>query len=387
MHGHYQLIGGGCSCGVNHASGVYKGALSIQAGGEAQQPATFPGSETIQSLVFVEKGKLEWRERPRPQIVGPEQAVVRPIASSTCDLDHLILAGRTPFSGPFAICHECVAEVMEIGEDVKTVAVGDIVTVPYHMNCGTCDRCIRGLTASCRRYPQHPHYGLPLTGDWGGLMDDLVHVPFADGMLLKLPDGVDPIAAASVSDNTSLGWETTAQHLAECPGGRVLVLGGTNSIGLYVVDFAQALGAGEVFYCDSSDRRLAIAEKLGVKTVRGMPDKTLGTFDITIDASVDPRGLRKAIKMLEPEGFCESVGIYFQDVPFPMLAMYWQGVRFRIGRGNPRLAAPYVLEAIAQKKVQTELVHSGVYAFADAVDAYVATEKPVFYREPLGKAA
>ena len=379
----HAFVGGKCACGAVEAIAGKHIQTALNPGETSGSNLAGARGETIQSLVFVEPGKLEWRERPRPRIAGAQQAIVRPIASSTCDLDHLILAGRTPLRGPFAICHECVAEVVEVGEAVTTVAVRDLVTVPYHLNCGTCDRCLRGLTASCRVYPQSPHYGLPLTGDWGGLMDDLVHVPYADGMLLKLPAGVDPIAAASVSDNTSLGMEVVASHLVEHPGGRVLVVGGTNSIGLYVADFARALGAGEVVYCDSSDRRLAIAAKLGVATKKGMPSRKMGDFDITVDASCDPAGLRHAIMKLEPEGFCESVGIYFEDVPFPTLAMYTRGVRFRMGRGNPRKVAPAVLEAIAEKKIRPDLIHSGTFPWSDAIDAYVSTDKPVFYREPL----
>jgi hypothetical protein len=53
-------------------------------------------------------------------------AVVRPIASTTCDLDRAIIAGATPFVGSFAISHECVAEVVDIGDGAATLRPGHL---------------------------------------------------------------------------------------------------------------------------------------------------------------------------------------------------------------------------------------------------------------------
>ena len=79
------------------------------------------------------------------------------------------------------------------------------------------------------------------------------------------------------------------------------------------------------------------------------------TYPITVDGSNDPRGLRRAIQSLEPEGICTSVSIYFGgDVSLPLLAMYTRGVRFVTGRVNSRAALPRVLELIA--RVTSEIV-------------------------------
>ena len=107
---------------------------------------------------------------------------MRPVASTTCDLDGAIVAGATPFAGPFAIGHECVAEVIDVGDDAGTLAA----------------------------------------------------------------------ASASWFQGTSL------RFLCPLPAGgyakrrrpRVLIMGGTPSIGLYVAMFATAVGAGTVDYVD-----------------------------------------------------------------------------------------------------------------------------------------
>ena len=94
-------------------------------------------------------------------------------------------------------------------------------------------------------------YGLGEMGglEWGGLLVDLVTVPHADAMLVKLPADVDPVAVASASDNIPDGWRTVGPQLAADPAAEVLVVGGDagpHSIGLYAAGLAVALGAARV---------------------------------------------------------------------------------------------------------------------------------------------
>jgi alcohol dehydrogenase len=97
--------------------------------------------KTMTALTFVRKGHLEWRDVPAPQLRGPHEALVRPIVASRCDGDCLFLfhdfsralqlgaalhvidpevreLGDRPFAGPFAYGHECIAEVIDVGDAV-----------------------------------------------------------------------------------------------------------------------------------------------------------------------------------------------------------------------------------------------------------------------------
>src|SRR5262249_36125345 len=175
----------------------------------------------VRALTYVGPEKLEWREAPDPRVAGAAQAVVRPIAATPCDLDRAIIMGRTPAVPPFVLGHECVAEVVDVGDGVRGVAVGDRVVVPWHLCCGACDRCLRGLTAHCAAFPQYAMYGTNFGGDYGGFLADLVHVPFADAMLVPLPAGVPPERAAPASDNLTDAWLAVAGPLEKHPGGPV----------------------------------------------------------------------------------------------------------------------------------------------------------------------
>src|SRR3954465_10218686 len=172
-------------------------------------------------LAFVARGRVEFREVAEPALDSEEGAIVRPIASTTCDLDRAIIAGRTPFEGPFAIGHEGVAEVVDAGGR-SGVEPGVSVVVPWHPCCTECPTCRRGLTAHCERVRRFAMYGLPLGGDLGGLFDDLVHVQFARA-LVPFPGGVRVETLASASDNLTDAYSAVAHSLRDRPGGRVLV--------------------------------------------------------------------------------------------------------------------------------------------------------------------
>src|ERR1700684_4546542 len=200
----------------------------------------------MRQLVYAGAHELEWRGGPAPSLGSDRAALVRPIAVATCDLDALIVAGISPFPAPFPIGHECVAEVIDIGDAVTTIVPGQLVSVPFQISCGECAPCRRGRTGNCSSVPFMSTYGFgPSVERWGGFLSDLVCVPYADEMLVPVPAGLEPASVASASDNISDAWRAVAPQLAEAPGAPVLVVGGAGpgSIGLYAVALALALGA------------------------------------------------------------------------------------------------------------------------------------------------
>lgn len=365
--------------------------------------------ETMAALTFVRKGRLEWRETPRPVLHGFHEALVRPIVASRCDGDCLFLfhdysralqlgaalhvidpevrqLGRRPFAGPFAYGHECVAEVVDVGDAVRTVRIGQRVIVPWAISCGTCPRCRSGLTSHCERSPTALAaygFGGPC-GGWGGMVSDLLRVPFADGMLVPLPEGISPLDVAAASDNLPDAWRTVGPHLRGTPGAPVLVVGGAaRSIGLYAAGMAVAMGASRVDYVDTDPRRLAIADALGANPIelspgarwwrRVTPPTT--SYAITVDASNREAGLDYAIRAAAPGGVCTSVGYYFRTgTKVPLWHMYLKGARLHVGVSNPRADLPSVLELVAGGRFKPGRVTSRVATWEEAPVAFLDRE-------------
>ncbi len=331
----------------------------------------------MRQLTVVAESQVEWEDVPDPLLREANDAIVRPLAVALCDLDRPIVDGQAPFPRPIALGHEFVAEVVAAG-DMTRIPVGTLAVVPFQISCGECAHCARGLTSDCQTVPPGSMFGFGgFGGDWGGGLSDLVRVPFADHMLVALPEGVDAAAVASASDNIPDGWRTVAHPLERRPGASVLVVGGgAPSIGLYAVDVARALGAGEVTYLDEDEGRLRVAERLGAGVEQGAPPADLGRFPIVVDAGATRESLAYALRSTEQGGECTSVGILFEpETPLPLLEMYTTGVHFHIGRPQARATIPAILELVAEGRLHPEAITSRVADWEDAPEAVLEPQR------------
>jgi threonine dehydrogenase-like Zn-dependent dehydrogenase len=336
----------------------------------------------MRELTLVEPGRLEWADVDEPRRQDGRDALVRPLAVATCDLDAMIVAGRTPYGPPIAVGHECVAEVLEAADGGPRP--GTLVSVPFQISCGDCARCRRGLTGNCESVPFLSMFGFGAAGgNWGGFLSDVVRVPFADHMPPPLPDGVSAEAAASVSDNISDGWRLVAPGLEQWPGGEVLITGGSPSVGLYGVQVAIALGTGRVVYCDVEDERLRKAQALGADVVEGYPER-LGPFPITAMVAADPAALALAARSTAPDGICTCAGIVFQpETPIPLLEMYTKVTTFRTGRVHARSTMPNVLALMAEGRLQPQAVTDRVLGWDEAPNALADNPGKLVFSRPV----
>jgi len=336
----------------------------------------------MRELTYIAERKLEWREKPDPVLESRTDAIVSPVAATTCDVDTMLITGKSPLPPPFPIGHECIAEVIDAGDGVKQVGPGDLVVVPWHIACGRCDRCRAGLTAHCRSVPPFAMFGAPTGGEWGGLFSDLVRVPFADTMLVPLPPGLDPIAMASAGDNLPLAWRLVGPHLIERPGARVLIMS-IGSIGLYACDIAGALGASRRLYVDADPGRREIAASFGAETAAEI-EPMFFSFDLAVDATGDVKALATACQSLVPEGVCESAGGHFEGGELPLLEMWMASVNLRIARDSAHAHVHEALDLAQDGRVDPRRVVSDVLDWEALPEALPELRtKPVFVKGPI----
>ncbi len=342
----------------------------------------------MRELVLETPTQCVWRDVAEPQITHPQEALVRPLVVACCDLDVVVSQGRAPLTPGYAIGHEGLAEVVAVGTGVANVKVGDRVVVPFQINCGECRECRRGITGSCRSVPPLAMYGLgSIAGlDGGGFFADVVLVPFADAMLIPVPEAVDPVVIASLSDNIPDGWRGVGPYRATLAGlepadRRVLVVGGL-SVGLYAAAFAAAYGA-QVDYIDTDSGRLAAAERMGAQVHDcTMPQRSRGTYPVVVNTSADPARLSAALRATWPCGICTDHGIYFQgSVELPLFEMYSRGVQLVTGRVNARAVIPEVIELIEATGLDLAPAVDRVVGWEDAAAVWpTMTGKTVFVR-------
>jgi threonine dehydrogenase-like Zn-dependent dehydrogenase len=373
----------------------------------------------VRELVFVRSGRLQWREREPPVLGSPTDAIVRPLVAGRCDGDTFpihrpvsralqigiaarlvdpvvgCICGRLPFAGPFPIGHECVAEVIAVGDRVASIRAGQRVVVPWAVSCGTCAACRRGLTSKCATTTRGrvlAAYGFgDGTGGWGGMVCDQLRVPFADHMLVRVPADVPTERTAAASDNLADGWRAVVPPLAARPGGSVLVLGGgAKSIGLYAAGLAAAHGAKRVDYLDPDPQRRAIAESLGAQASAPERPSRAGRgrrrvrYDVVVEATSRATGLRKAIHALAPGGVCTAVGYYLAaGTRLPLMRMYATDGTLQVGVSHARAVLPELLAFLARTRFPAERVTTLTAAWEEAATAYTArTTKLVLARTP-----
>lgn len=212
-------------------------------------------------------------------------------------------------------------------------------------------------------------------GHWGGAFADELAVPYADAMLVGLPEGIDPAAAASVADNVCDAYRHIGPHLpamlARDPDVRVLILGGagkrslfTPSCPLYAGLVARAMGAKSVCFADTRPSVRAHAERLGMEAVHPRKLRGMSPFPLVADVSVD--ALHVALKSTAADGVCSSSGGLHRNARIPFLSMYVRNVTLHVGRTHVRRLIPEVLDLMSGGGLRPEAVTTTVASLDEA---------------------
>ena len=206
--------------------------------------------------------------------------ILKVVATNICGSDQHMVRGRTTAQSGLVLGHEITGQVIEAGQDVEFISVGDIVSVPFNIACGRCRNCKEGKTGICLHVnPSRPGaaYGYVDMGGWVGGQAEYVMVPYADFNLLKFPDPDQ--ALEKIRDLTLLSdIFPTGFHGAVSAGvgpGSIVYIAGGGPVGLASAAGSQLLGAALVIVGDLIPERLAQARSFGCETVDLTQDATL----------------------------------------------------------------------------------------------------------------
>lgn len=333
----------------------------------------------MRELTYVARRTVEWREAPDPKIQADGEAIVAPVAATSCDVDSSILAGHGFIGPPFALGHECIARVVETGDAITAVVPGDLVVVPWSINCGTCERCRAGPTAHCTAVPYMAMYGAPIGGSWGGLFSDLVRVPTPTPCSSRYRPAStrSPWPPPATTGPWPGAWSPPTSRPAPEPASW------SSPAAASACTCATSPAHSAPPKCSTSTptpEHRTLARAFGAATAETLDPIPQG-YDIAVEATGRVGQLALAVKSLTPEGICESAGNHFRPGELPLLDMYLNGVTLRIARDNVRAHIPDALELAASGKVAPEKVVSHVIDWEDLPTALPEKRlKPVFVR-------
>ena len=245
-------------------------------------------------VAYIEPGKVEVQSIPYPKLRMPKSesdpfggkdaphgVILKIVSTNICGSDQHMVRGRTTAPKGLILGHEITGEVIEKGNDVERLEIGDIVTVPFNIACGRCRNCREGKTGICLTVnPARPGaaYGYVDMGGWVGGQAEYVLVPYADFNLIKFPNKEK--ALAKIKDLTMLSdIFPTGYHGAFTAGvttGSVVYVAGAGPVGLACAASCHLLGAAVVMVGDMIPERLAQAKSFGCETIDLKKDASLG---------------------------------------------------------------------------------------------------------------
>jgi threonine dehydrogenase-like Zn-dependent dehydrogenase len=210
--------------------------------------------------------RVRVEDKPDPRIEHPNDAVIRVERAAICGSDLHLYHGMMPDTRVgHTFGHEFIGVVEQIGSSVETLSVGDRVMVPFHISCGTCWFCARGLFTNCHNVNANATavggiFGYShTTGGYDGGQAERVRVPFADVGPQVIPDWLDAEDALMMTD--ALGTGYFGAQLASIREGDTVVVLGAGPVGLYAAKSAWFMGAGRVIVVDQLEYRLAKARE------------------------------------------------------------------------------------------------------------------------------
>ncbi|MFM8394759.1 MAG: formaldehyde dehydrogenase, glutathione-independent [Acidobacteriota bacterium] len=240
---------------------------------------------TNRGVAYIEPGKVEIKSIEYPKLRMPKSetdpyggkdaphgVILKVVTTNICGSDQHMVRGRTTAPQGLILGHEITGEVIEKGNDVEMLEVGDLVTVPFNIACGRCRNCREGKTGICLTVnPARPGaaYGYVDMGGWVGGQAEYVMVPYADFNLVKFPNkekAMEKIRDLTLlSDIFPTGFHGCVQ--AGVGPGSTVYIAGAGPVGLAAAAGAQLLGAAVVIVGDMIPERLAQARSFGCETI------------------------------------------------------------------------------------------------------------------------
>ncbi len=327
---------------------------------------TFNGVETITYETVAD-----------PVILNPKDVIVKVNCCAICGSDLHVYYGReTGLDQHTCMGHEFAGEVVEVGKEVKTLAVGDKVISPFSTSCGHCYFCNIGLTSRCI---ENQLFGWVENGKGlHGGQAEFVRVPFAESTLLKLPEGVSLEEGVLAGDVIATGFYSARQ--AQVKAGGVYAVIGCGPVGLMAILGAREFGAEKIFAVDREKSRLQVARQLGAISIDTsqsnaleiIRDASLGRgADAVMEAVGNAFSVQLSYDVVRPGGIISSVGVCTDThLPFSPVQAYNKNLTYVTGRCPARAMMPSLIPLIQQKKYPFQSIITHRMSLSEGVKGY-----------------
>ncbi|MDB5013120.1 MAG: alcohol dehydrogenase GroES protein [Daejeonella sp.] len=346
--------------------------------------------------------------KPYPEILHPNDAIVRVTRSCICGSDLHLYHGLVPDTRVgMTFGHEFIGVVEEVGSSVEKLKVGDNVLVPFNISCGSCAFCKQELYGNC--HESNPAatavggiFGYSHTaGGYDGGQAEYVRVPYADVGPTIIPADMDPDDAVLLTDVVPTGYQ--AAEMGGIQKGDTVVVFGAGPVGIMAARCAWLFGAGRVIIIDHIDYRLEFAKnyaKCEAYNFKSMEDPVLFLkkttdwlgADVCIDAvgceaagsalqtitgrklllqAGSATALHWAINSVKKGGIVSIVGVYGPtDNLIPIGNVVNKGLTIRANQASVKRLLPRLIDHVQSGRLNPKGIITHRVPLEEVADAY-----------------
>jgi threonine dehydrogenase-like Zn-dependent dehydrogenase len=346
--------------------------------------------------------------KPDPEILHPQDAIVRVTRSCICGSDLHLYHGLVPDTRVgMTFGHEFTGVIEEVGPDVKNLKVGDHVIVPFNVACGTCCFCKQELFGNCHESNAQATavggiFGYSHTaGGFEGGQAEYVRVPYADVGPVKIPEGMHIEDAVLLTDVVPTGYQ--AAEMGGIKPGDTVVVFGAGPVGIMAAKSAWLFGAARVIVIDHLEYRLDFVKRYAqceAYNFRSLGDVVLflkrTTDFLGADVCIDAVGaeaagstmqtllgrkmlmqggsataLHWAINSVKKGGIISIVGVYGPiDTLIPIGNVVNKGLTIRANQASVKRLLPRLIEHIMEGRLTPREIITHRVPLEEVAEAY-----------------
>ena len=325
------------------------------------------------AYTYIEKGKFEMRQKPKPALQDERDAIVRVTLSSICTSDLHIKHGSVPRAVPgITVGHEMVGIVEETGSRVSTIKPGDRVTVNVETFCGECFFCRHGYVNNCT----DPDGGWALGCRIDGGQAEYVRVPHADQGLNRIPANVSDEQALFVGDILATGY--WAARIADITADDTVLIIGAGPTGLCALACVLLKKPKRIIVCEASAERVDFVRRHypGVQTIGPAECRNYvnehsdhGGADVVLEVAGGKDTFRLAWECARPNATVVIVALYDEPQILPLPDMYGKNLTFKTG-GVDGCDCAEILRLIAEGAIDTTPLITHRFPLSRIEEAY-----------------
>lgn len=325
------------------------------------------------AYTYMEKGKFELLDKPKPTLQNEKDAVVKVTLASICTSDLHIKHGSVPRAVPgITVGHEMVGIVETVGSAVKKVKPGDRVTVNVETFCGECFFCKNGYVNNCT----DPDGGWALGCRIDGGQAEYVRVPYADQGLNVIPDEVTDQQALFVGDVLATGF--WAARISEIKQEDTVLIIGAGPTGICTLLCVMLKRPKRIIVCEKDAVRREFVREHYLDVLLAEPENLQqfvkensdhGGADVVLEVAGTKDTFRMAWECARPNAIVTIVALYDEAQRLPLPDMYGKNLTFKTG-GVDGCDCEEILRLIREGRIDTTPLITHTYPLAQIAEAY-----------------